>query len=48
MSGAGQSQGRIELSVEFSNKEVDCDFVENSCSEIVCEHFTLSLMNELR
>lgn len=44
-SGEGQvlvkCQGRIELFVELSNKEVDCDFVENSCGEIVPEHFTL-------
>lgn len=25
-------QGKNQPSVEFSNKEVDCDFVENSCN----------------
>lgn len=30
-----QCQGRIELSVEFSDNGIDHDFVENSCTKIV-------------
>lgn len=37
---------KIEIFIDFSCKEVDYNFVENNCSEIVRKYFTVFLMNE--
>lgn len=39
-------QRRIEVVIEFSNKKVDHNFVENSCSETECKHFTISRLSK--